>query len=219
MSGDGVLGHTPTRAERARFARRGYHVVRGALAPAELATLAAAFDASVAAALTAKGTSLAALERSSFDGGSGIKDGVDIAPGSGRWTHGGLPQRDPRFVLDEDMLADPRLAAFASSAPVLRLVEALLGGPARLGGADGHVFYGDTGWHPDAGWNPHEGHYAPEHVQLRVALYLEPVGPESGALRFIPGSNRSPLHDRLAEAWAAPRPGGRRGPPARRWLP
>ena len=68
--------------------------------------------------------------------------------GHGRWTHGGLPQRDPRFVVEHtsDLLGHPVLRPLRSDGRLLALVERLLGGPARLGGSDGHVFFGDTGW-------------------------------------------------------------------------
>ena len=75
--------------------------------------------------------------------------GLAGAPqGHGRWTHGGLPQRDPLFVVEHtsDLLGHPVLRPLRSDGRLLALVERLLGGPARLGGCDGHVFFGDTGW-------------------------------------------------------------------------
>src|SRR5262249_40892709 len=63
-------------------------------------------------------------------------------------------------------------------------------------------FYtGDTQWHSD-GFH-HVGRY------LKVALYLDPVGPESGCLRVIPGTHRLQAGS-TDGGWAA-----RRAPEAR----
>ena len=37
-------------------------------------------------------------------------------------------------------------------------------------------------------------HYVPS---IKAAFYLDPVGRESGCLRVVPGSHRSPLHEQL----------------------
>merc|ERR1711969_373360 len=91
--------------------------------------------------------------------------GVLWAQGNGRWTHGGLPQRDPRFVVEHtsDLLGHPVLQPLRSDGRLLALVERLLGGPARLGGSDGHVFFGDTGW-----CGPHLSPFATPGVHHRL---------------------------------------------------
>ena len=197
-----------TREMQAQFCRDGYVVIRGAFDAAQMSAMSAAFDSAVASALAKKGTTLAELER----GGTAIRDGVDIVAGSGRWTHGGLPQRDPRYVLEHALLDNPELERVATDSRLLAMVSALLGRSAQLNGSDGHVFYGDTGWHPDAGWAPRLREFAPENVSLRIAIYLDPVLADSGCLRAIDGSHRSPLHDRLAEAWTTQRSSTDLGP-------
>ncbi len=76
-------------------------------------------------------------------------------------------------------------------------------------GNDGNLYVGDTEWHPDMGWDPAIPagkedpfrlagnmiyHYVPS---IKVAFYLDPVGRETGCLRVIPGSHRSPYHERF----------------------
>jgi ectoine hydroxylase-related dioxygenase (phytanoyl-CoA dioxygenase family) len=74
----------------------------------------------------------------------------------------------------------------------------------------GHLYVGDTGWHPDLGWDPGipDGENDPERIagrrgathyipSIKVAFYLDPVGKESGCLRVIPGAHRNPYHDQL----------------------
>lgn len=55
--------------------------------------------------------------------------------------------------------------------------------------ADANRYVGDTHWHADTGSFHQYG--------VKFAFYLEPVGPDSGALRVIPGSHKQPLHDDL----------------------
>lgn len=57
--------------------------------------------------------------------------------------------------------------------------------------SDINRYVGDTHWHPDTGSIHQYG--------VKFAYYLEPVGPESGALRVIPGSHKQPFHDELRQ--------------------
>jgi hypothetical protein len=50
---------------------------------------------------------------------------------------------------------------------------------------DGNRYVGNTGWHPDSRSNLLAG--------VKFAIYMQPVGAETGALRVIPGSHRLPL--------------------------
>lgn len=71
------------------------------------------------------------------------------------------------------LLDDPRLE---------ELLHGLMGPDANYLGGDGNYYTGDTPWHSD-GFH-HVGRY------LKVALYLDPVGRDTGCLRVIPGSHR-----------------------------
>jgi ectoine hydroxylase-related dioxygenase (phytanoyl-CoA dioxygenase family) len=57
-------------------------------------------------------------------------------------------------------------------------------------GSDGNYYAGDTHWHSD-GWHP-EGR-----LHMKIAIYLDPLTRDTGALRVIPGSHR--IDDRFAQ--------------------
>ena len=58
--------------------------------------------------------------------------------------------------------------------------------------ANGNAFFGDrTEWHPDTGHLDRRG--------VKFAFYLQPLEADTGALRFIPGSHRAPLHTDIRE--------------------
>jgi hypothetical protein len=67
----------------------------------------------------------------------------------------------------------------------------LLGDDFNYLGGDGNYYTGDTQWHSD-GFH-RVGRY------LKIALYLDPVGRDTGCLRVIPGSHRIDI----AERWDA----------------
>lgn len=79
------------------------------------------------------------------------------------------------------LLDDPRIRGIASG---------LLGEDFNYLAGDGNYYVGDTGWHADG--NHAEGTY------LKIAVYLDRVTRETGALRVIPGSHR-----RNDTEWAA----------------
>ena len=74
-----------------------------------------------------------------------------------------------------------RLAALLDHRVLLAIVGGLLGEDFNYVGGDGNYYTGDTAWHSD-GLHPGGGY-------LKIALYLDPVGPDTGALRVIPGSH------------------------------
>jgi hypothetical protein len=111
-------------------------------------------------------------------------------------------------VLNEDRHNKPfegktrhAVSAFVEKRPLLRqLVEddriyepirQLLGPDFIWQASDGNLYVGDTAWHRDA------GDLELNFTRIKVAVYLDPVGRETGCLRVIPGSHRAPLHDDL----------------------
>ncbi len=72
------------------------------------------------------------------------------------------------------LLDDPRIHDIAAS---------ILGDDFNYAGSDGNFYAGDTQWHSD-GWYSH-------HRSIKIALYLDPLTKDSGALRVIPGSHRA----------------------------
>src|SRR5688500_2553294 len=91
----------------------------------------------------------------------------------------------PQFLDRSDQLStlldDPRVEGAATS---------LLGDDFNYMGSDGNLYAGDTGWHSD-GWSAN-------HLHVKFAFYLDPVGRHNGGLRVIPGSHR--IGDAFAES-------------------
>ena len=71
-------------------------------------------------------------------------------------------------------------------------VEALLGPQFVWNGSEGNLDFDDSDhrWHTDRQGEPHATTYS-------FHLYLDPLRADTGCLRLIPGSHRSPLHDDL----------------------
>lgn len=85
------------------------------------------------------------------------------------------------------LLDDPRVDGIFAS---------LLGEDYCYLGSDGNFYVGDTGWHSDTDWSG-KMRGKPPRVFYKMALYLDPVSRDTGALRVIPGSHR--YGDRFAE--------------------
>jgi hypothetical protein len=121
-------------------------------------------------------------------------EGVFAARGGG---HDGKPHDGTArsvilpFIDQSDYLSglldDPRVDGIFTS---------LLGEDYCYLGSDGNFYVGDTGWHSDTDWSG-KMRGKPPRVFYKMALYLDPVTRDSGALRVIPGSHR--YGDRFAE--------------------
>jgi hypothetical protein len=70
------------------------------------------------------------------------------------------------------LLDDPRILMIASS---------LCGDDFAYTSSDGNYYVGDTGWHSDT--------ISPKYPYVKIALYLDPLTRDTGALRVIPGSH------------------------------
>ena len=89
------------------------------------------------------------------------------------------------------MIDDPRIDGIFTS---------LLGADYNYLGSDGNFYVGDTNWHSDTDWSG-KMRGKPPRIFYKLALYLDPVTADSGALRVIPGSQH--YGDRFAEALQA----------------
>ncbi len=83
-----------------------------------------------------------------------------------------------------------RLSALLDHPKVEGVAASLLGNDFNYVGSDGNYYAGDTDWHSDG--------YHTVGKFLKIALYLDPVDRNTGALRVIPGS-----HLLESEGWAA----------------
>jgi len=75
-----------------------------------------------------------------------------------------------------------RLCALLDNPGVDGLLAGLLGEDYNYLGSGGDIYVGDGLWHPDCHGDPV--------VQVKWAMYLDPLTPETGALRLVPGSHR-----------------------------
>ena len=114
-----------------------------------------------------------------------MKQGGGDNPFSGpdTWSLGAFVERHP--VLTE-WLVDDRFYS---------IPETLLGPDFLLDQTAGIVYKGDTPWH---------GFYSPDKPQsykpitlLKIAMYFDSLKRDSGCLRVIPGSHRSPYADHI----------------------
>jgi ectoine hydroxylase-related dioxygenase (phytanoyl-CoA dioxygenase family) len=83
----------------------------------------------------------------------------------------------------------PILTQLVESDVIYEAMEQLLGQGFVWVGSDGNLYVGDTSWHPDT--------RDPSYRRIKVAFYLDPVSKDTGCLRVIPGSHRSPFHETL----------------------
>ncbi|MBV7332023.1 phytanoyl-CoA dioxygenase family protein [Chloroflexi bacterium TSY] len=98
-----------------------------------------------------------------------------------------VPFIDQSEVLSS-LLDDPRVNGIFTS---------LLGDDYNYLGSDGNFYVDDTRWHSDTDWSG-ERRGKPPRIFYKMALYLDPIGRETGALRVIPGSHR--YGDQYAES-------------------
>lgn len=75
-----------------------------------------------------------------------------------------------------------RLCTLLDHPGVDGLLSGLLGEDYNYLGSGGELYVGDGMWHPDCHGDPV--------LQVKWAMYLDPLTPETGALRFVPGSHR-----------------------------
>lgn len=82
----------------------------------------------------------------------------------------------------------PALCALLDHPAIVAAAGNLLGPDFNYVGSDGNYFTGRTTWHRDT--------ELPSNAFIKVAFYLDAVGPENGCLRVMPGSH---LKDSLRE--------------------
>ena len=75
-----------------------------------------------------------------------------------------------------------KLCALLDHPGILGIAKGLLGEDFNYIGSDGNYYTGETSWHSDG--------YHTVGKYMKIALYLDPVTRETGALRVIPGSHK-----------------------------
>ena len=87
----------------------------------------------------------------------------------------------------------PFLSTMPTDDRIFEPIEDLLGPGFYWIGGDGNLHVGNSQWHPDSSGQEDEFSFD----RIKIALYLDPVGKNTGCLRVIPGSHRIHLHRQL----------------------
>jgi hypothetical protein len=107
---------------------------------------------------------------------------------------GGSHEGRKRLAVAPFLNHHPYLCSLLDDERIAGIAESLLGPDYQYWNSDGNYYVGDTPWHSDTAW--------PEPIRFyKIALYLDPLTRDSGALRVIPGSHR--YGDAYAEALQA----------------
>lgn len=107
------------------------------------------------------------------------------------WTdrgggHGGKPHAgQARSCIFPFIDQSEYLSSLLEDPAVDAILTGLLGADYNYLGSDGNYYAGDTAWHSD-GW-----HKTGTYLFAKLALYLDPLTRESGALRLIPGTHKT----------------------------
>ncbi|MBA3684733.1 MAG: phytanoyl-CoA dioxygenase family protein [Planctomycetes bacterium] len=123
----------------------------------------------------------------------------DIWDGQGGGHNGAQHDNRQRSCTVQFIDRHPVLCALLDDPRIHGIACDLLGDDFNYMNSDGNFYSGDTGWHSDSSWLPGVRH-------LKMAFYLDPLTPETGALRIIPGSHR--VGDRYADQLQAVLTGG-----------
>lgn len=84
-----------------------------------------------------------------------------------------------------------KLSTLLDHPSTIGIASAVLGPEWNYVSSDGNLYGGETPWHRDGCWR---------HLRFaKIAMYLDPVTAESGALRVVPGSHRTKAP--LEEIW------------------
>ena len=95
----------------------------------------------------------------------------------------------------------PYLCALLDDERIEGVAADLLGEDFNYMSSDGNFYVGDTNWHSD-GYDR-----SPGYRSIKTAFYLDPMGRDSGCLRFIPGSHN--MGDAFSDAVHEVMPTGR----------
>lgn len=97
--------------------------------------------------------------------------------------HAGRPHdNQQRSALIQFIDQNEYLSSLIDDHRIEGVITSLLGNDYNYAGSDGNYYVGNTQWHSD-------GYKEKSITSLKMALYLDPVGKESGCLRVVPGSH------------------------------
>ena len=96
--------------------------------------------------------------------------------------HGREHDREQRSALLPFIDKDEYLSAMLDNPRIDGIAASILGDDYNYTASDGNFYVGNTGWHSD-------GYRRGRYTSIKMAMYLDKVGRDSGCLRVIPGSH------------------------------
>ena len=96
--------------------------------------------------------------------------------------HGREHDREQRSALLPFIDKDEYLSAMLDHPAIDGIAASILGDDYNYTASDGNFYVGNTGWHSD-------GYDRGRYTSIKMAMYLDKVGRDSGCLRVIPGSH------------------------------
>ena len=121
------------------------------------------------------------------------------------WKENPVEEENGERFLIQFVERQPLLTSIVTDERIYPIVEELMEPGFIWVGSEGHISSRDeVNWHPDRKYyrDGEEGWI--DYPQIKIMLYLDKVGKDSGCLRVIPGSHRMPLHKDLADQESDP---------------
>ena len=116
------------------------------------------------------------------------------------WREDPTPAANAERRLSYFVERQPLLTRMVADDRIHAVVHDLLGDRFIWGGSEGNISNRrDINWHPDRKYYRHGEEERIHFPQVKVMLYLQKLGKDSGCLRVIPGSPRMPYHKDLAQ--------------------
>jgi hypothetical protein len=103
----------------------------------------------------------------------------DYGGGHGGRTH----DQERRSALLPFIDRDAYMSTLIDDARINGIASSILGDDYNYTSSDGNYYVGDTPWHSD-------GYMNKKYMSVKMGFYLDPVAPETGCLRVIPGSHK-----------------------------
>jgi hypothetical protein len=116
------------------------------------------------------------------------------------WRQDPTPGENGERRLDYFVERRPPLTRLLTDDRIYAVIQSLLGEEFVWVGSEGNICnQREINWHPDRKYYRSGEEERIHFPQVKVMLYLQKVGKDSGCLRVIPGSHRMPYHKDLAQ--------------------
>ena len=121
------------------------------------------------------------------------------------WKEDPAPEENAERRLNYFVERQPLLTRLVADERIYPVIEALMGSEFIWVGSEGNISNrSEVRWHPDRKYYRSGEEQRIDYPQVKVMIYLEKVGRDTGCLRVIPGSHRMPYHKDLADQEISP---------------